>query len=207
MKAAMSASTIGASRLGQSANGSGANALEAINAQKRMMEYDSVVKSLNARRKEKKPFPIVSHMKEKVNSEKIPDLSGTYTLLAELLNEKPDGSAPGERTYARGYMAEDSSRERCEVLTKLVANGTNWLEKIFANHVTKTLADNAKEIPVGGVPGFRSKVSAYVGYKFKSHPIANQLEVSLEQHLVHKKDSSGLTFLLCSENRQLVLLG
>jgi len=141
------------------------------------MEYDSVVKSLNARRKEKKPFPIVSQMKEKVNSEKIPDLSATYTLLSQLLMENADGSAPGERAFAKGYMAEDQSRERCDVLTKLISNGTAWLERAFATHVNKVLTDNVKEIQVGGVPGFRSKVTAFVGWKFGNHAISAQLEV------------------------------
>lgn len=162
--------------------GNSSNALEVVNTQKRMMEYDSVVKSLNARRKEKKPFPIVNYMKEKVNTEKIPDLGDTYTLLSQLILESAEGSAPGERAFAKGYMAEDQSRERCDVLTKLISNGTAWLERAFATHVNKVLADNVKEIQVGGVPGFRSKVSAFVGWKFGNHPISAQLEVR-DRHL------------------------
>jgi len=179
MQPSTSASGLGASRLGQSVNGTGpSSALDAISAQKRMMEYDSAVKTLNSRRKEKKPFPIISYMKEKVSSEKIPDLTSTYTLLSQLVAESPDGSAPGERAFAKGYMAEDQSRERCDVLTKIVSNGTAWLEKAFASHVNKVLADNVKEIQVGGVPGFRSKVTAFVSWKFGNHPLSAQLEVS-----------------------------
>jgi hypothetical protein len=174
-----SASGLGASHLGQSINVTGpSSALDAVSAQKRMMEYDSVIKAMNSRRKEKKPFAPISYMKEKVSSEKIPDLASTYTLLSHLVAESSDGSAPGERAFAKGYMAEDQSRERCEVLTKIVSNGTAWLEKAFVNHVNKVLADNVKEIQVGGVPGFRSKVTAFVSWKFLNHPLSAQLEVS-----------------------------
>lgn len=181
MKPNFSASTMGG--LNQSTRSSNAsNALEAVKAQQKMMQYDSVVKALNSRRKEKKPFPIINYMKGQVSSEKESDLGATYTLLSQLLSESADGSAPGERAYAKGYMAEDHSRERCEVLTKLISNGTAWLERAFAAHVDKVLSEKVKEIQVGGVPGFRSKVSAYVTYNFekRSNPLSVRLEVSGE---------------------------
>ncbi|KAH8084740.1 Nup93/Nic96-domain-containing protein [Filobasidium floriforme] len=177
MKPNFSASTMGG--LNQSTRSSNAsNALEAVKAQQKMMQYDSVVKALNSRRKEKKPFPIINYMKGQVSSEKESDLGATYTLLSQLLSESADGSAPGERAYAKGYMAEDQSRERCEVLTKLISNGTTWLERAFAAHVDKVLSEKVKEIQVGGVPGFRSKVSAYVTYNYekRSNPLSVRLE-------------------------------
>ena len=62
-KSRMGASVLGASRFGSSTltapTTSGSTSLDSINAQKRMMEYDAVIKTLNANRKENKPFPVV----------------------------------------------------------------------------------------------------------------------------------------------------
>ena len=97
----------------------------------------------------------------------------------------PSSSSPPaqvvERQYASAYLGDVRSPAARSLRERMVSGARSFLEKDFVSHVTDTIAKFPKEAALGGVPGIRNKVRAFVDVQLRTQEAkdACKAEVSL----------------------------
>ncbi|WVR05746.1 hypothetical protein IAU60_002771 [Kwoniella sp. DSM 27419] len=147
----------------------------------KMVRYERVIGELNQRRLRREPMELCQTLEDTVKGDtKYPLLPTSYHILAHLTQEPslrnaPDSYAssssdpsytPGEpvqeRQYASAYLGDHRSNNATLLRGRIVMGGRRFLERDFERHVDETIAKNPKEAALGGVPGIRNKIRAYV---------------------------------------------
>ncbi|WWC66561.1 uncharacterized protein I206_100464 [Kwoniella pini CBS 10737] len=151
----------------------------------KMVRYERVIGDLNQRRLRKEPFELCQALEETVKGDsRHPLLPASYHILAYLtyepsLRESADYAststetfAPGEpvqeRQYASAYLGDQKSNYATLLRGRLVMGGKRFLERDFERHVEEVIAKNPKEAALGGVPGIRNKIRAFVDVTLRS---------------------------------------
>ncbi|WWC58422.1 uncharacterized protein I303_100962 [Kwoniella dejecticola CBS 10117] len=151
----------------------------------KMVRYERVIGELNQRRLRKEPFELCQALEDTVKGDsKHPLLPASYHILAYLtyepsLRESADYAststepfAPGEpiqeRQYASAYLGDQKSNHATLLRGRLVMGGRRFLERDFERHVDEVIAKNPKEAALGGVPGIKNKIRAFVDVILKS---------------------------------------
>ncbi|KAJ9106083.1 hypothetical protein QFC21_001223 [Naganishia friedmannii] len=181
----LSRSSLGNSTYGSSNTGN-PGGIDSIEAHKRMMECDQIVKRLNSYRKTGRNLALFSYMKQVMardGDSRSPLLSDSFDILTSIIGEKDvqDGEFLGEaipqRHYVNNYYAEQGERERIELTNRIISGGKRYLESRFKSLVEKTLQDRQSEAKLGGTPGIVNKIQAYVRLTLSNHPYKNSFEV------------------------------
>ncbi|WVQ62366.1 uncharacterized protein L199_000506 [Kwoniella botswanensis] len=152
----------------------------------KMVRYERIIGELNQRRLRKEPFELCQALEETVKGDsKHPLLPASYHILAHLTHEPSlrdsadyastsaePAYAPGEpvqeRQYAAAYLGDQRSNHAALLRGRLVVGGRRFLERDFERHVEETIAKNPKEAALGGVPGIRNKIRAFVDVTLRS---------------------------------------
>ncbi|GFZ43143.1 hypothetical protein JCM24511_00862 [Saitozyma sp. JCM 24511] len=100
----------------------------------KMVKYERVISNLNERRKSKQPVELCQALEETVKGDQ----------------------------YAGAYLGDPRSANAVLLRGRLTAGGRRFLERDFENHVDEVIAKHPKEAALGGVPGIRNKVRAFV---------------------------------------------
>ncbi|ODN84353.1 hypothetical protein L202_00321 [Cryptococcus amylolentus CBS 6039] len=169
------------STLGKSTLGGGAESREGgLVMHTKMVRYERVVAELNQKRLRKEPFELCQALSESTKSDsKHPLLSQSFNLLAHLVYEPSlrdseyhsvpsSGVAPPvaepiqEGQYAAAYLGDQQTHQAYLLRGRLIAGGQKYLERDFERHVDETIARNPKEAALGGIPGIRNKIRAFV---------------------------------------------
>ena len=139
---------------------------------KRQESYAAKVKELNQARLQEKVFPLLTRFSE-IESEPSNDdttmLVHAYDALVRITGEDPkieSASDPGaikERQYAKAYLDDHANSSVSTRIRKRILSGSrNYLEELFFKQLEATVARNAREANVGGVPTAIAKVKGYV---------------------------------------------
>ncbi|WRT63978.1 uncharacterized protein IL334_000905 [Kwoniella shivajii] len=152
----------------------------------KMVRYERVIGDLNQRRLRKEPFELCQALEETVKGDsKHPLLPASYHILAHLTHEpslrdtadyastsSEPHHAPGEpvqeRQYATAYLGDQRSNHATLLRGRLTMGGRRFLERDFERHVEETIAKNPKEAALGGIPGIKNKIRAFVDVTLKS---------------------------------------
>lgn len=135
-----------------------------------MMQYDEVIKRLNAKRKTQTPFALITYLNARMakGNEKQALLSACLDLLAEIAGESGatdggefTGAPVVERQHANGYLAPEGSDAKQRSSRMLAEGSRRYLEKAFKRMVEKTLLDRQAEAKLGGSPSAINKMRAY----------------------------------------------
>ncbi|KAJ9092511.1 hypothetical protein QFC19_008725 [Naganishia cerealis] len=146
--ASLNRSTLGNSTYGSNTGNSAGVGIDSIEAQKRMMECDQIIKVRDIRM---------------LGEKNVRD--------GEFL-----GEAIPQRQYVNSYYCEQGDRERIELTNRIIAGGKRYLESRFKALVEKTLQDRQSEARLGGTPGIVNKIQAYVRLTLSTHPYKNSFE-------------------------------
>ncbi|GHJ88294.1 hypothetical protein NliqN6_4696 [Naganishia liquefaciens] len=183
--ASLNRSALGNSTYGPSSGHSSGFGVDSIEAQRRMMECDQIIKRLNQYRKTGRHFGLLSYMKQvmaKDSEGRSPLLSDSFDILISIVGEQNvrDGEFLGDaipqRQYVNSYYAAQGERERVELTNRIVNGGKKYLESRFKALVEKTLQDRQSEARLGGTPGIVNKIQAYVRLTLSNHPYKNSFE-------------------------------
>lgn len=138
----------------------------------KQVKYGDKVKQLNIARLDENLYPILQQFADVETQPSLEDTShfvNAYNTLAEIVGEKADAtrsSDPGavrERQYAQDYLDDSPGSSSAFGLRKRILNGSrSFLEKQFLSQLDTTIARNAKDASLGGVPSVINKVRAYV---------------------------------------------
>ncbi|ORY20676.1 Nup93/Nic96-domain-containing protein [Naematelia encephala] len=149
----------------------------------KMMRYEQAVRQLNQSRSHKEPFELCQALAESTKGDqKFPALPSSYRILAFVAQEPSvrdalDAPAAGpsqsaepvqERQYAEAYLGDARSSRAALLRGRLVIGGRRFLERDFENHVDEMIAKYPKEAALGGVPGIKKKIRAYVSVVLRS---------------------------------------
>lgn len=134
--------------------------------------YARRVKQLNIERLAESVYPILNEFAEVESQPSLEDTShfvNAYKALAEIVGENPKVKSPSEsgavreRQYAQDYLDDAPTSRNAFALRKRIIEGSRkFLEKLFLEQLDSTIARNAKEANLGGVPSLINKVRAYV---------------------------------------------
>ncbi|WVQ85347.1 hypothetical protein IAT38_007512 [Cryptococcus sp. DSM 104549] len=146
----------------------------------KMVRYEKVVVELNDKRLRREPIELCQRLAETVkNDPKYPLLTQSFTILAHLAFEPslrvsednavasadaaPELFGPiQERQYASAYLADPKTNQAATFRGRLIVGGKKFLERDFERHVDEVIAKNPKEAALGGVPGIKNKIRAFV---------------------------------------------
>nr|XP_031861265.1 uncharacterized protein CI109_003235 [Kwoniella shandongensis]KAA5528337.1 hypothetical protein CI109_003235 [Kwoniella shandongensis] len=149
----------------------------------KMVRYERVIGELNQKRLRKEPFELCQALEETVKGDsKYPTLPVSYHILAHLTHEpslrdssdyasssaESDAAPVQERQYATAYLGDVRSNKATLLRGRLVMGGRRFLERDFERHVDETIAKNPKEAALGGIPGIRNKIRAFVDVTLRS---------------------------------------
>lgn len=154
-----------------SANGASSSSDVTAEIQSRMMAYDEVIKRLNARRKTKTPFAVITYMNARMakgSGEKQVLLSACLDVLAEVAGEGGATDAGEfiagpvvERQHANAYLAAEGTDAKARSNRMIADASRRYLEGSFRRMVEKTLLDRQAEAKLGGSPSPINKMRAY----------------------------------------------
>lgn len=135
-------------------------------------KYMEKVKGLNVARISEKVFPVLQEFAEVETQPSLEDCShfvNAYNALAEIVGENgkleriSDAGAVRERQFAQDYLDDSPTSRSAFALRKRIIDGSRrFLEKQFLQQLDVTIARNAKEATLGGVPSVINKVRAYI---------------------------------------------
>ncbi|EIW72690.1 hypothetical protein TREMEDRAFT_70789 [Tremella mesenterica DSM 1558] len=158
----------------------------------KMMKYERVISELNQRRSRKDPFELCQALEASVKDDsKHPMLSTAFRLLAHMTYEPSlrDPSAFSENTsraeqvqerqYAAAYLGEPRSSHAALLRGRLVQGARKFLERDFEHHVEETIAKYPKEAALGGIPGIRNKIRAFVQVTLKNKETQDSYKAEL----------------------------
>ncbi|WVO19809.1 uncharacterized protein IAS62_001099 [Cryptococcus decagattii] len=146
----------------------------------KMVRYERVIGELNQKRLRKEPYEFCQALSESTkNDTKNPLLWQSFNLLAHLVYEPslrdseyygsshseavpPVAEPVNERQYSAAYLGDQKAHQAALLRGRLVTGGLKYLERDFERHVDETIARNPKEAALGGVPGIRNKIRAFV---------------------------------------------
>ncbi|KJE04129.1 nuclear pore complex protein Nup93 [Cryptococcus gattii NT-10] len=106
----------------------------------KMVRYERVIGELNQKRLRKEP----------------------YEFCQALSGSTKNDSPVNERQYSAAYLGDQKAHQAALLRGRLVTGGLKYLERDFERHVDETIARNPKEAALGGVPGIRNKIRAFV---------------------------------------------
>nr|KIR87295.1 nuclear pore complex protein Nup93 [Cryptococcus tetragattii IND107] len=153
----LASSALGSSSLGRSALGASARRFpmgqstlgKSTTAESRegglvmhtkMVRYERVIGELNQKRLRKEPYEFCQALSESTKND----------------------SPVNERQYSAAYLGDQKAHQAALLRGRLVTGGLKYLERDFERHVDETIARNPKEAALGGVPGIRNKIRAFV---------------------------------------------
>ncbi|KIR56238.1 nuclear pore complex protein Nup93 [Cryptococcus gattii Ru294] len=106
----------------------------------KMVRYERVIGELNQKRLRKEPYEFCQALSESTKND----------------------SPVNERQYSAAYLGDQKAHQAALLRGRLVTGGLKYLERDFERHVDETIARNPKEAALGGVPGIRNKIRAFV---------------------------------------------
>ncbi|KHN98238.1 nucleoporin-interacting protein NIC96 [Metarhizium album ARSEF 1941] len=130
------------------------------------------VRTLNAARVRKHPFPILTELGEVVQKSHEPHASHlveAYRATIEIVGEDAEAettinrATARERQFAGMYLDENPNSAASVTMRKRILHGsTAFLEKQFLREVESLIAKHPHEARLGGLPDITSKVKAYI---------------------------------------------
>ena len=146
------------------------------------------VRQLNAARLEKVPYPIMSELavvestSGDSHSQYIVD---AYHAAMTIIGEVPEaetfaaGATARERCFQEMYMdPNDKSQNAINMRKKILAGGTEFLEKKFYRELETMIHDHQREASMGGRPDVVSKIKAYVRLRSaRNNLVADNVEL------------------------------
>ncbi|KIR67683.1 nuclear pore complex protein Nup93 [Cryptococcus bacillisporus CA1873] len=112
----------------------------------KMVRYERVIGELNQKRLRKEPYEFCQALSESTKND----------------------SPVNERQYSAAYLGDQKAHQAALLRGRLVTGGLKYLERDFERHVDETIARNPKEAALGGVPGIRNKIRAFVGVTLRT---------------------------------------
>ncbi|KIS01485.1 nuclear pore complex protein Nup93 [Cryptococcus deuterogattii 2001/935-1] len=106
----------------------------------KMVRYERVIGELNQKRLRKEPYEFCQALSESTKND----------------------SPVNERQYSAAYLGDQKAHQAALLRGRLVTGGLKYLERDFERHVDETIVRNPKEAALGGVPGIRNKIRAFV---------------------------------------------
>ncbi|ADV21182.1 nucleoporin-interacting protein NIC96, putative [Cryptococcus gattii WM276] len=106
----------------------------------KMVRYERAIGELNQKRLRKEPYEFCQALSESTKND----------------------SPVNERQYSAAYLGDQKAHQAALLRGRLVTGGLKYLERDFERHVDETIARNPKEAALGGVPGIRNKIRAFV---------------------------------------------
>ncbi|UNI20335.1 nuclear pore complex subunit [Purpureocillium takamizusanense] len=160
----------------RSSDGSGAlkprGATEDRAVRERQAKLAEKVRTLNAARLMKRPYPIFAELGEveqKSHEPHAPHVVEAYRAMIEIVGEDPDAqtslnnATARERQFADKYLDENPNSSRSVEMRKRILHGSNsFLEKQFLREVESLIAKHPHEARLGGLPDITSKIKAYI---------------------------------------------
>lgn len=157
---------------------------------KRQESYAAKVKELNQARMQDNAFPLLKKFSE-IESEPSNDdttmLVHAYDALARITGEDPsvvraaDPGAIKERQYAKAYLDDNvNSATSTRVRKRILTGSRKYLEGLFYKQLEATVARNAREANVGGVPTAIAKVKGYVRVRAARKELGPDIELLQE---------------------------
>lgn len=135
-------------------------------------KYSEKVKQLNVARLEETVYPVLQQFADVEAQPSLDDTShfiDAYNALAEIVGENAtvqrpsDPGAIRERQYAQDYLDDSATSRPGFALRKRIIDGSRrFLEKQFLQQLEFTIAKNAQEASLGGVPSVINKVRGYI---------------------------------------------
>ncbi|KAK2589463.1 nuclear pore complex subunit [Conoideocrella luteorostrata] len=130
------------------------------------------VRTLNAARVMRRPYPILAELGEveqKSHEPHAPHVVEAYRAMIEIIGEDADAettiysATAKERQYARMYLDDNPNSARSIDMRKRILHGsTAFLEKQFMREVESLIAKHPHEAKLGGLPDVTSKIKAYI---------------------------------------------
>lgn len=130
------------------------------------------VRSLNAARLTKRPYPILSELAEveqKSHEPHAPHIVEAYLAVVEIVGEDPaaettlNNATAKEREFASMYLDDNTNSSGSVEMRKRILSGANtFLEKQFLREVESLIAKHPHEARLGGLPDIVSKIKAYI---------------------------------------------
>jgi nuclear pore complex protein Nup93 len=157
---------------------------------KRQESYAAKVKELNQARLQENVFPILTKFCE-IEGEPSNDdttmLVHTYDALVRITGEDSkienaaDPGAVKERQYATAYLDDHMNSAASARIRKRILTGSRaYLEELFFKQLEATVARNAREANVGGVPTAIAKVKGYVRVRASRKELGPDVEILQE---------------------------
>lgn len=138
----------------------------------RQSKFSEKIRSLNASRTMKHPYPLLANLAEvqqKSSEPHAPHVVEAYWAMMDVIGEDPDaettlnGATAKEREYADMYLDENPNSPNSVEIRKRILQGANvFLEKQFLREVESLIAKHPHEAKLGGLPDVTSKVKAYI---------------------------------------------
>ncbi|KOS22593.1 Nucleoporin NIC96 [Escovopsis weberi] len=130
------------------------------------------IRSLNAARLLRRPYPILAELAEieqKSHEPHAPHVVEAYRTVIEIVGEDPEaetvlgGTTAKERQFADMYLNENPNSPQSVEMRKRILGGANaFLEKQFLREVESLIAKHPHEARLGGLPDITSKIKAYI---------------------------------------------
>ena len=157
---------------------------------KRQESYAAKIRELNQARLQEKLFAVLTKFAE-VESEPSNDdttmLVHAYEALIRITGENPnienasEPEAVKERQYAASYLDEHAnSAVSARVRKRIISGSREFLESLFYKQLEATVARNAREANVGGVPTAVAKVKGYVRVRASRKELGPDVEILQE---------------------------
>jgi nuclear pore complex protein Nup93 len=157
---------------------------------KRQESYAAKIRELNQARLQEKLFAVLSKFAE-VESEPSNDdttmLVHAYDALIRVTGEHPNienASEPEpvkERQYAASYLDDHAnSAVSARIRKRIITGSREFLESLFYKQLEATVARNAREANVGGVPTAVAKVKGYVRVRASRKELGPDVEILQE---------------------------
>lgn len=146
------------------------------------------VRQLNTARLEEAPYPILSELatvESRSGDSHAQYIVDAYHAAMTIIGEVPDaetfagGATARERCFKDMYMdVNDKSQNAINMRKKILAGGTQFLEKKFYRELETMIHDHQREASLGGRPDVISKIKAYVRLRSaRSNLVADNVEL------------------------------
>ena len=157
---------------------------------KRQESYAAKIRELNQARLEEKLFAVLTKFAEVENEPSNDDttmLVHAYDALIRITGENSnienasEPEAVKERQYAASYLDDHAnSAVSARVRKRIIAGSREFLESLFYKQLEATVARNAREANVGGVPTAVAKVKGYVRVRASRKELGPDVEILQE---------------------------
>ena len=146
------------------------------------------VRQLNIARLEKVPYPVLSELaavESRSGDSHSQYIVDAYHAAMAIVGEVPDadtfaaGATAKERCFREMYMdPNDKSQNAINMRKRILAGGTEFLEKKFYRDLETMIHDHQREASMGGRPDVVSKIKAYVRLRSaRNNLVADNVEL------------------------------